>query len=95
MAHRVTLIPGDGVGPELLKIDELRRRLGEGAVQEVVIATDADKDGETTAAYLGKLLSSHNGLRVTRLALGLPLGSHLEYADHATLARSFEGRHVL
>ncbi|HAM40459.1 MAG TPA: recombination protein RecR [Candidatus Omnitrophica bacterium] len=87
--------PLDGIGPELLKIDELRRRIAEGTVQEVVIATDADKDGETTAAYLGKLLASHDGLRVTRLALGLPLGSHLEYADHATLARALEGRRAL
>lgn len=89
------IAPLDGIGPELLKIEELRRRLAEGTVQEVVIATDADKDGETTAAYLVKLLQPHNGFRVTRLASGLPVGSHLEYADHATLARAMEGRRPL
>ena len=86
------IAPLDGIGPELLKLDELTRRLSEGTVEELVIATDADKDGETTAAYVAKLLRNHNGLRVTRLALGLPVGSHLEYADHATLARALEGR---
>lgn len=89
------IAPLDGIGPELLKIDELSRRLSDGHVEEVIIATDADKDGETTAAYLSKLLSGRNGLRVTRLALGLPLGSHLEYTDHATLARALEGRRPL
>ncbi len=86
------IAPLDGIGPELLKIDELSRRLSDGHVQEVILATDADKDGETTAAYLAKLLRDQNGLQVTRLALGLPLGSHLEYTDHATLARALEGR---
>ncbi|MBI4354544.1 MAG: recombination protein RecR [Candidatus Omnitrophica bacterium] len=89
------IAPLDGIGPELLKIEELSRRLSDGHVQEVILATDADKEGETTAAYLSKLLRAHNGLRVTRLALGLPLGSHLEYTDHATLARALEGRRPL
>ena len=88
------IAPLDGIGPELLKIDELFRRLSEGSVQEVIIATDADKDGETTAAYLSKLLRNKN-LKVTRIASGIPVGSHLEYADQATLARALEGRREL
>ena len=86
------IAPLDGIGPELLKIDELVSRLSAGAVQEVVIATDADKDGETTAAYLSKLLHSLDGLKITRLASGIPVGSHLEYADQETLSRALEGR---
>ena len=85
------IAPLDGIGPEMLKIDELMRRLADGIVQEVIIATDADKDGETTAAYLSKLIRPR-GLKVTRIASGLPVGSHLEYADVATLARALEGR---
>ena len=89
------IAPLEGIGPELLKIDELLRRLSDGAVQEAIIATDADRDGETTAAYLAKLLRQHNGLKVTRLASGIPVGGHLEYADQATLARALEGRREL
>lgn len=89
------IAPLEGIGPEALRIDELMRRLTDGVTQEVVIATDADKDGETTAAYLAKQLRGHNGLRVTRLASGIPVGSHLEYADQATLARALEGRRPL
>ena len=88
------IAPLDGIGPELLKIDELLRRLEEGVAQEVIIATDADKDGETTAAYLSKLLRPTR-LKVTRIASGIPVGSHLEYADQATLARALEGRREL
>ena len=86
------IAPLDGVGPELLKIDDLLARLEGGAVQEVVLAMDADKDGDTTAAYLSKILRTRDGLRVSRLASGIPVGSHLEYADQATLARALEGR---
>ena len=85
------IAPLDGIGPELLKIDELMRRLTDGATQEVIIATDADKDGETTAAYLSKLIRP-TGLKLTRIASGIPVGSHLEYADSATLTRALEGR---
>ncbi len=88
------IAPLDGVGPELLKIDELMHRLSDGAVQEVIIATDADKDGETTATYLSKLIRPR-GLKLTRIASGIPVGSHLEYADQATLTRSLEGRREL
>ena len=86
------IAPLDGVGPELLKIDELLARLDSDVVQEVVLAMDADKDGETTAAYLSKLLHARERLRISRLASGIPVGSHLEYADQATLARALEGR---
>ena len=88
------IAPLDGIGPELLKIDELLHRLSDTVVQEVIIATDADKDGETTAAYLSKLIRPR-GLKVTRIASGIPVGSHLEYADQATLARALEGRREL
>ena len=88
------IAPLDGIGPELLKIDELMARLAESAVQEVIVATDADKDGETTAAYLSKLLRTR-GVKLTRIASGIPVGSHLEYADQATLARALEGRREL
>ena len=88
------IAPLDGIGPELLKIDELMARLAESTVQEVIVATDADKDGETTAAYLSKLLRTR-GVKLTRIASGIPVGSHLEYADQATLARALEGRREL
>ena len=85
------IAPLDGIGPELLKIDELLQRLAEGVVQEVIVATDADKDGETTAAHLTKLIRPR-GVKTTRIASGIPVGSHLEYADQATLTRALEGR---
>jgi recombination protein RecR len=86
--------PLDGIGPELLKIEELMARLSDGTIQEVIVATDADKDGETTAAYLSRLIRP-KGLKLTRIASGLPVGSHLDYADQATLARALEGRREL
>ena len=88
------IAPLDGLGPELLKIDELLARLTEGAIQEVIIATDADKDGEITSAYLFKLLRPRQ-IKLTRIASGIPVGSHLEYADAATLTRALEGRREL
>ena len=88
------IAPLDGIGPELLKIDELMARLSDATIQEVIVATDADKDGETTAAYLSKLIRPR-GLRLTRIASGIPVGSHLEYADQATLAKALEGRREL
>ena len=88
------IAPLDGIGPELLKIDELMQRLSDGSIQEVIVATDADKEGETTAAYLSKLIRP-KGLTLTRIASGIPVGSHLEYADQATLARALEGRRAL
>lgn len=88
------IAPLDGIGPELLKIDELVRRVDTGGIQEIILATDADKDGETTANYLFKLLRP-KGVKLTRIASGIPVGSHLEYADQATLARALEGRREL
>ena len=85
------IAPLDGIGPELLKIDELMQRVENGAVQEIIIATDADKDGEATAVHLSKLLRDRP-IKVTRIAFGIPVGSHLEYADQATLTRALEGR---
>ncbi len=85
------LSPLDGVGPEALKIKELLERLKGGTVKEVILATDADTEGETTALYLSRLLKASN-VKVTRLATGLPVGSHIEYTDEVTLAKALEGR---
>jgi recombination protein RecR len=85
------LSPIDGVGPDQLTIDALERRLDEGEVREVVIATDPDVEGEATAHYLGDRLSSR-GIAVSRLAHGLPAGADLQYADEVTVARAFAGR---
>lgn len=83
--------PIDGIGPEQLRITELIRRLADGAVQEVILATDPNLEGEATATYLTRQLSPY-GLKVTRLASGLPVGGDLEYADEVTLGRAFAGR---
>jgi recombination protein RecR len=85
------LSPLDGVGPENLKIAELMARLQEGAVREVLLATNFSVEGEATAYYLANLIGSL-GIRVTRLAYGIPLGSDLEYIDEATVNRAVEGR---
>ena len=83
--------PIDGIGPEQLHIKELLTRLGDGAVTEVILATDPNLEGEATATYLTRMLSPL-GLRVTRLASGLPVGGDLEYADEVTLGRALAGR---
>jgi recombination protein RecR len=83
--------PIDGVGPDDLRIKELAARLSDSTVTEVILATDPNLEGEATATYLTRLLSSL-GLTVTRLASGLPVGGDLEYADQVTLGRAFEGR---
>ncbi|MDQ3415768.1 MAG: recombination mediator RecR [Actinomycetota bacterium] len=83
--------PIDGVGPDQLRIRELMSRLSDGAVTEVILATDPNLEGEATATYLTRMLRPI-GLRVTRLASGLPVGGDLEYADEVTLGRAFEGR---
>jgi recombination protein RecR len=85
------LSPLDGIGPEQLRIKELLSRLQDGAVEEVVVATNFSVEGEATALYLARLLQPL-GLRVTRLAHGIPLGSDLEYIDEATVNRAVEGR---
>ncbi|MFC6153861.1 recombination mediator RecR [Nocardioides yefusunii] len=83
--------PIDGVGPEQLHVRELMMRLADGSVTEVILATDPNLEGEATATYLTRMLSPL-GLRVTRLASGLPVGGDLEYADEVTLGRAFAGR---
>jgi recombination protein RecR len=86
--------PIDGVGPDDLRTRELMTRLADGVVTEVIIATDPNLEGEATATYLARLLRPM-GLKVTRLASGLPVGGDLEYADEITLGRAFEGRRLL
>jgi recombination protein RecR len=83
--------PIDGIGPDDLRVRELMTRLASGEVQEVIIATDPNLEGEATATYLSRLLRDV-GVMVTRLASGLPVGGDLEYADEVTLGRAFEGR---
>ena len=83
--------PIDGIGPDELRIRELLPRLADGTVLEVILATDPNLEGEATATYLTRLLRPM-GLRVSRLASGLPVGGDLEYADEVTLGRAFEGR---
>ena len=83
--------PIAGIGPDDLRIAQLMRRLADGTVQEVIIATDPNLEGEATATYLSRLLTTLD-IRVTRLASGLPVGGDLEYADEVTLGRAFEGR---
>lgn len=86
--------PINGVGPDQLRIRELLHRLSDEAVNEVIIATDPNIEGEATATYLSRTLTSV-GLTVTRLASGLPVGGDLEYADEVTLGRALEGRRRL
>jgi len=88
------LSPLDGVGPSDLKLRELLLRLEREPAEEVVVATNPDVEGEATALYLGKLLKPL-GLRVTRIAQGVPMGGDLEYADQVTLARALAGRREL
>jgi len=83
--------PLEGVGPERLTIEGLLKRLAAGAHQEVILATDADQEGEATALFLARQLRPL-GVRVTRLASGIPVGSQLEYADQATLGKALTGR---
>ena len=80
----------DGVGPELLKIQPLVRRIDQEDIQEVILALTPSVEGDTTSLYLARLLKPFT--TVTRIAYGLPVGSELEYADQVTLARAFEGR---
>jgi recombination protein RecR len=86
--------PIDGVGPEDLRIAELMARLADGAITEVILATDPNLEGEATATYLARLVKPL-GIAVTRPASGLPVGGELEYADEVTLGRAFEGRRSL
>ncbi len=83
--------PMNRVGPDDLKISSLVERVAQGGVNEVIMATNPDTEGEATAMYLSRLLKPF-GVKITRLAYGIPVGSHLEYADNATLMRALEGR---
>ena len=85
------LSPMDGVTPDSLRIKELLARIAQGGVNEVIMATNPDTEGEATAMYLARLLRPF-GVKVTRLAYGIPVGGHLEFADDATLMRALEGR---
>ncbi len=86
--------PIGGVGPDDLHIRELIARLADGTVTELILATDPNTEGEVTASYLARQIGPM-GLRVTRLASGLPIGGDLEWADEVTLGRAFEGRRVV
>jgi recombination protein RecR len=88
------LSPLDGVGPDQLRIKELLQRLQDGKIEEVIIATNPDVEGEATALYLTRLLKPM-GLKVSRIAQGLPVGGDLEFADQATLARALSARHEI
>jgi recombination protein RecR len=85
------LSPLDGIGPESLRLDRLVRRVEEGAVREVILATNPSMEGEVTATYIQQLLAGHP-VRVTRLARGLPMGGDLEYVDGVTLAHALVAR---
>ena len=86
--------PLGGIGPDQLKIKELLKRVGDGTVKEVIMATNPTVEGEATAMYISRLLKPL-GIRVTRLAYGIPVGGDLEYADEVTLSRAIEGRQEL
>lgn len=88
------LNPLEGVGPDDLRISQLMGRLSSSQVQEVILATNPNVEGETTASYLARLVNPL-GMRVTRLASGLPVGGDLEYADEVTLGRAIESRRVV
>ena len=83
--------PLNGIGPDDLSFNELKKRISEGSFKEVIIATNPTEEGDTTALYIRHILSSTN-IVVSRLAAGLPIGGDLEYADRLTLARSIKGR---
>ena len=86
--------PIDGIGPENLRIRELMVRLAATEIQEIIIATDPNLEGEATATYLARLIKPLD-IKVSRLASGLPVGGDLEYADEVTLGRAFEGRRTV
>jgi recombination protein RecR len=89
-----TISPLNGVGPEQLRISNLTRRVENGEIDEVILATNPTVEGEATATYLSDQLR-RTGLRVTRIAMGIPVGSDIEYADEITMLKSIEGRREL
>ena len=80
------------MGPENLSFDKLLKRINEGSFKEIIIATNPTEEGDTTALYIRHILKDKEGIVLTRLASGLPIGGDLEYADRTTLTRSFRGR---
>jgi recombination protein RecR len=86
--------PIDGIGPEQLKIRELLTRLADDRIKEIIIATDPNLEGEATATYLARTMKPL-GIKISRLASGLPVGGDLEYADEVTLGRALDGRHEI
>ena len=86
-----TISPMNGIGPEQLKIKQLLERISQGGIQEVILATNPDVEGDATALYLARLLKPL-GVRVTRIAYGIPIGGELEYIDEVTLSRAMQGR---
>ena len=82
--------PLDGIGPSDLRFSELIERVKDLDIKEVIIATNPDVDGETTASYIGRILGGINDLKITKLASGIPIGSHLEYADEITVLRALD-----
>ena len=89
-----TISPMNGIGPEDIKIKELLNRIGSGEIKEIIIATNPRVEGEATAIYLSKIIKPL-GIKVTRIAHGIPVGGDLEYTDEATLSRALEGRREL
>lgn len=89
-----SLSPLDGIGPDELNLDELERRVRDGNVREVIVATNPTVEGEATAAYLARLLKP-TGAKITRIASGIPVGGDIEYADEVTMSRALEGRREL
>ena len=85
------LSPLDGIGPEQLGLSDLEQRLGQGQIQEVILATNPTVEGEATAHYISEMVRAH-GIRTTRIAHGVPLGGELEYVDNGTLSHAFSGR---
>ena len=84
--------PSKGIGYDDINLDSLIKRLDNEKIEEVILATDLTMEGEITSMYIGKLLSKHQGLKITRLAHGLPMGAQLDYADELTLFRAFSNR---
>ncbi len=85
------LNPLDGIGPDTLKIAELINRIKDGGIKEIVLALNPDAEGDSTSLFIAKLITPY-GIKITRIARGLPIGSNLEYADEATIGRAFLGR---
>jgi recombination protein RecR len=89
------LSPVDGIGPEQLRLEELMARVRKGGIAELILATNPTAQGEATALYVARLLQNAEGLRITRIARGVPMGSDLEFSDQVTLARALIGRKEL